>query len=89
MHKGRALALVGFAACAAIVVSATIAGAAIQNVKRYTVPLPGSGYETKRLLSVGDTVPVTGNSVEAVPDGRDSRRHRSASEPATGRGRSS
>jgi hypothetical protein len=55
MLKGRVLALVTMAALA-VVVSATVAGAAIQPIKRYAVELPGSGCETTRLLSVGDTV---------------------------------
>jgi hypothetical protein len=73
MQKGRALALVAMSMLA-VVVSATVAGAAIQPVKRYAVELPGSGYETKRLLSVGDTVPLTGNPARqyqmvGIPDG--------------------
>ena len=80
MHKGRVLAIVGVAAFA-VVVSATIAGAAIQNVKRYTVELPGSGYETKRLISVGDTVPLTGNPAKqyqmvGIPDGTGAHKNR-------------
>jgi hypothetical protein len=59
MHKGRVPAIAAVAVLA-VVALATLAGAAIQNVKRYTVELPGSGYETKRLISVGDTVPLTG-----------------------------
>jgi hypothetical protein len=73
MQKGRALALVA-TAMFAVVVSAAVAGAAIQPVKRYAVELPGSGYETKRLLSVGDTIPVTGEpnrtyQMVGIPDG--------------------
>ena len=79
MHKGRALALAAMATLA-VVVSATVAGAAIQPIKRYTVPLPGSGYDTKRLLSVGDTVPVTGNPAKqyqmvGIPDGTGAHRN--------------
>jgi hypothetical protein len=73
MHNGRALAL-GAMVTLALVVSATVAGAAIQPIKRYAVELPGSGYETKRLLSVGDTIPVTGEpnrtyQMVGIPDG--------------------
>jgi hypothetical protein len=52
MHKGRALTSVAVTVLM-VVVSAAVAGAAIQPSKRYAVELPGSGYETKRLLSVG------------------------------------
>jgi Bacterial protein of unknown function (DUF839) len=73
MHKGRVLAL-GAIVALVVVVSATVAGGAIQPIKRYAVELPGSGYETKRLLSVGDTVPLTGNPARqyqmvGIPDG--------------------
>ena len=79
MQKGRALALVALSTLA-VVVSATVAGAAIQPVKRYTIPLPGSGYDTKRLLSVGDTVPMTGNPAKqyqmvGIPDGTGAHRN--------------
>jgi Bacterial protein of unknown function (DUF839) len=79
MHKGRALALVATAVFA-VVVSATVAGAAIQPIKRYAVELPGSGYETKRLLSVGDTVPLTGSPAKqyqmvGIPDGLGAHRN--------------
>jgi hypothetical protein len=79
MHKGRALALAAMATLT-VVVSATVAGAAIQPIKRYAVPLPGSGYDTKRLLSVGDTVPQTGNAAKqyqmvGIPDGTGAHRN--------------
>jgi Bacterial protein of unknown function (DUF839) len=72
----RILAAIGIAGA----VTATVAGAAIQDVKRYTVPLPGSGYETKRLLSVGDTVPLTGDPAReyqmvGIPDGTGAHRN--------------
>jgi hypothetical protein len=74
MRKGRVLALVGFAACAAIVVSVTVAGAAIVNTNEYAVPLPGTEYQTKILISAGDTVPETSQpgkqyQVVGIPDG--------------------
>ena len=80
MLKGGALRIVA-AAGLAVAVTAAVAGAAIQDVKRYTVPLPGSGYETKRLLSVGDTVPLTGNPAReyqmvGIPDGTGAHRNR-------------
>jgi len=80
MDKGRAQSLVAMAALA-VVVSAAVAGAAIQPIKRYTIPLPGSGYETTRLLSVGDTVPMTGNPAKqyqmvGIPDGTGAHRNR-------------
>ena len=79
MHKGRVLALVAMTTLA-VVVSVAVAGAAIQPIKRYAVELPGSGYETKRLLSVGDTVPMTGNPAKqfqmvGIPDGTGAHRN--------------
>ncbi len=79
MQKGRALAL-GAMTTLAVVVSATVAGAAIQPIKRYAIELPGSGYETKRLLSVGDTIPVTGEpnrtyQMVGIPDGTGAHRN--------------
>jgi hypothetical protein len=66
LHKGRVLAVVGVT---------------IQNVKRYAVELPGTGYETKRLLSVGDTVPETSQpgkqfQMIGIPDGLGATRGR-------------
>jgi Bacterial protein of unknown function (DUF839) len=72
MLKGRVLASLIVAACA-VVVSATVAGAAIDDtVKPYAIGL--AGYETKRLLSAGDTVPETSNpnlqyQMVGIPDG--------------------
>ena len=64
----------GVFACvsAVAVLSATVATAAIQDVKEYTVGL--AGYETTRLLSVGDTVPETSDPTKqyqmiGIPDG--------------------
>ena len=73
MLKGRALTLVAITTIA-VAVSVAVAGAAIQPIKRYAVELAGSGYETKRLLSVGDTIPLTGNAAKqyqmvGIPDG--------------------
>src|SRR5262245_47350119 len=70
----RSLLLLGALTTLAVVVSAAVAGAAIQPIKRYAVELPGSGYETTRLLSAGDTVPVTGEATRTyqmvgIPDG--------------------
>jgi uncharacterized protein DUF839 len=79
MLRGRALPSLA-ATVFVIVVAATVAGAAIQDIKRYTVPVPGSGYETKRLLSVGDTVPLTGDPTReyqmvGIPDGTGAHRN--------------
>ena len=79
MLRGRALPSLA-ATVLVIVVSATVAGAAIQDVKRYTIPVPGGGYETKRLLSVGDTVPLTGDPTReyqmvGIPDGTGAHRN--------------
>jgi Bacterial protein of unknown function (DUF839) len=79
MHKGRVLAL-GAMATLAVVVSASVAGAA-SSVKPYAIPLPGSGYETTALLSVGDRVPMTGNPAKqyqmvGIPDGTGAHRNR-------------
>lgn len=46
----------------------------ITPIKRYTKGLPGSGWNTKALLSVGDKVPETGNpgsqyQMIGIPDG--------------------
>src|ERR687896_527655 len=84
MHKGRALAFVGLAACAAVIASA-VAGAAIVNTKPYAVPLPGTGYQTKILISAGERVPETSQpgkqyQMVGIPDGLGAYR--------TGRGRS-
>src|SRR5918999_4877208 len=73
MRKGRALAFVGLAACAVVIASA-VAGAAIVNTKPYAVPLPGTGYQTKILISAGDTVPETSQpgkqyQMVGIPDG--------------------
>jgi hypothetical protein len=78
--QGRALASLA-ATALAVAVAATVAGAAIQDIKRYAVPLSGSGYETKRLLSVGDTVPLTGSpgreyQMVGIPDGTGAHRNR-------------
>jgi Bacterial protein of unknown function (DUF839) len=78
MHTGRALAL-GALATLAVVVSASVAGAA-SSVKRYAIPLPGSGYETTALFSVGDRVPLTGNpsrqyQMVGIPDGTGAHRN--------------
>jgi hypothetical protein len=80
MLKGRVLVLGAAAALAVAVVSTTVAGAAIQPIKKYTVALQGTGYETKRLLSVGDTVPMTGNPAKqyqmvGIPDGTGAHRN--------------
>ena len=74
MLRGRVLASVAALALAAAVVSVAVAGAAIADVKRYTVPLAGSGYETKRLLTAGDTIPETSQpgkqfQMVGIPDG--------------------
>jgi Alkaline phosphatase PhoX len=79
MRKGRVQALVAVSAVA-VGVAAAMAGAAIQPIKRYAVPLPDSGYETTRLLSVGDTVPMTGNPAKqyqmvGIPDGTGAHRN--------------
>jgi Bacterial protein of unknown function (DUF839) len=79
MLRRRALASLA-ATVLVIVVSGAVAGAAIQDIKRYTVPVPGSGYETKRLLSVGDTVPLTGDPTReyqmvGIPDGTGAHRN--------------
>jgi Bacterial protein of unknown function (DUF839) len=79
MLRRRALSSLA-ATVLVIVVSAAVAGAAIQDIKRYTVPVPGNGYETKRLLSVGDTVPLTGDPTReyqmvGIPDGTGAHRN--------------
>jgi Alkaline phosphatase PhoX len=79
MLRRRALPLLA-ATALAVAVSTAVGVAAINDVKRYTVPVPGSGYETKRLLSVGDTVPLTGNpsreyQMVGIPDGTGAHRN--------------
>jgi Bacterial protein of unknown function (DUF839) len=79
MLKRRALPLLA-ATALAVAVSTAVGVAAINDVKRYTVPVPGSGYETKRLLSVGDTVPLTGSpsreyQMVGIPDGTGAHRN--------------
>ncbi|MBA2383839.1 MAG: DUF839 domain-containing protein [Actinobacteria bacterium] len=71
MHKRRMTVLVGVVATAGLAVA--VATAAIQNVKEYAVGIAG-GYETVRLLSVGDTVPEASNPAKqfklvGIPDG--------------------
>ena len=68
-------------AAAAVGVLAVVAttGAAIAPIKEYAVGLGGE-YQTKRLLSVGDTVPETGNAGRPVQDGRHPGRSRGARE---------
>ncbi len=70
MRKG--IRLLAITAVAALAVGAG-ATAAIAPIKPYTVAIAG-GYETKRLLSVGDTVPETSNRAKqykmvGIPDG--------------------
>ncbi|MFN2470200.1 MAG: hypothetical protein ABR583_04280 [Gaiellaceae bacterium] len=74
-------------AAALALVVATAAGAAVAPIKKYAVGIAG-GYETKRLLSVGDTVPETSNPAKAfkmvgIPDGLGAR-----TQTRTGRRRS-
>ena len=64
---------------AVAVLSATVATAAIQDVKKYTVAVSGD-YETTRLLSVGDTVPETSDPAKqfqmiGIPDGLGAHRN--------------
>ena len=70
MLKGKKVAVAAFVAALA---AAGAAIAAIAPIKPYTVGI-ASGYETKRLLSVGDTVPETSNPSKqyrmiGIPDG--------------------
>ena len=72
MRKRKLTALTGAVVIAGLAVAA--AGAAIDTtVKKYAVGIAG-GYETVRLLSVGDTVPETSNAAKqfqmvGIPDG--------------------
>lgn len=71
MGKRRMAMLAGMVMTAGLAVAA--ATAAIQDVKEYAVGIAG-GYETTRLLSVGDTVPETSNPAKqfkmvGIPDG--------------------
>ena len=77
MRKRKPAALLGVAAVAVLV--SAVATAAIADIKRYTVGIDG-GYETKRLLSVGDTVPETSNrskqfKMVGIPDGLGAHRN--------------
>jgi len=70
MRKSRK-ALV--ATTAAVLTAAAAAGAAIAPIKNYAVGISG-GYDTTRLLSVGDTIPETSNpslqyQMVGIPDG--------------------
>ena len=70
MRKSRK-ALV--ATTAVVLGAAAVAGAAIAPIKEYAVGISG-GYTTKKLLSVGDTVPETSNPAKqfqmvGIPDG--------------------
>jgi Bacterial protein of unknown function (DUF839) len=72
MRTRRVAALLGVLV-AVVVVVAVSASAAIAPIKRYTVGIAG-GYETKRLLSVGDRVPETSAPTNefqmvGIPDG--------------------
>jgi hypothetical protein len=63
-----AIAAGSLAACAAVAHSFTT------GVKPYAKPVPGSGWQTKPLLSAGDVVPETGNAAAqyrmvGIPDG--------------------
>ena len=58
---------------AAVLVAASAAGAAIAPIKEYAVGI-AAGYQTERLLSVGDTVPETSSPTQqykmvGIPDG--------------------
>jgi Bacterial protein of unknown function (DUF839) len=68
MLRGRVLAL-AITAALAIAVSATVAGAATDG--KYTIGI--NGYDTRALLSVGDTRPQTGGpgtyQMIGIPDG--------------------
>ena len=69
MRKRTVAALVGVVSLGV----AAAAVAAISNTKPYTVGI-AEGYETKRLISVGDTVPETSNPAKqyqmvGIPDG--------------------
>src|SRR5919106_2049345 len=71
MSKRGKLLTVGGAVGA--VATAAVAMAAIAPIKRYAVGIDG-GYETTRLLSVGDTVPETSDPTKefqmiGIPDG--------------------
>lgn len=72
MRKRKLTPLTGAVVIAGLAVAA--AGAAIDTtVKKYAVGIAG-GYETVRLLSVGDTVPETSNAAKqfqmvGIPDG--------------------
>jgi Bacterial protein of unknown function (DUF839) len=62
-----------FAAAVGVLAAAGAAAAAIAPIKAYTVGIAG-GYETKRLLSVGDRIPETSNPTKeyqmvGIPDG--------------------
>jgi hypothetical protein len=72
MRTRRVAALLGML-LAVVVVVTVAASAAIAPIKAYTVGIAG-GYETKRLLSVGDRVPETSNPAQefqmiGIPDG--------------------
>ena len=71
MRKHKLILLAATAAAASLLVGA--AGGAISPIKAYAVGIAG-GYETKRLLSVGDTVPESSNPAKqfkmvGIPDG--------------------
>ena len=77
LRKGLLVAM----GAAALVVPGTASTAIDPSVKRYAVETPGSGYETVRLISVGDTVPETSHPAQqyqmvGIPDGLGA--HRSA-----------
>lgn len=71
MRKHKLILLAATAAAASLVVGA--AGAPISPIKEYAVGIAG-GHETKRLLSVGDTVPESSSPAKqykmvGIPDG--------------------
>lgn len=78
MRIGKSAMLLGIAAL--VLALAAGAAAAIADVKPYAVGIAG-GYETKRLLSVGDTVPETSHGwkrfrMVGIPDGLGAHRSR-------------
>ena len=69
LKRRRALVAIGVV----VLIAAGVSGAAIAPIKQYAVGISG-GYETKRLLSVGDTVPETSDPAKqyrmvGIPDG--------------------